>query len=141
MAIPFGFLPTAIVEIDATAPLRLIRNSERLPLSVFVTATSPTPSPFTSPIAKRLGILPVANGEPAIVLNPPLPSPSRRVKPSLPRRSAVLLGELTIARSGLPSSLTSPTATKKGESPQGKGEPAEGLNPPLPSPSRTVTLS
>ena len=46
------------------------------------------------------------------------------VSPSWPARSEVLLGEFTIARSGLPSALTSPIATLNGESPHGNGEPA-----------------
>ena len=99
--------------------------------SVFVTATSPMPSPFTSPIARRLGILPVANGEPAIRLNPPLPSPSRRVKPSLPRRSAVLLGELTIARSGPAVPVEVPDGGEERRIPARKGGAGRGLESPL----------
>src|SRR5262245_61090742 len=118
-----------------------MRNSVMLSPSGLDTAISSTPSPLTSPIAARLGILPVANGEPAIRENPPAPNPSKSVNPTLPLRADDLLGQLTMARSSLPPPLTSPIAKLKGESLQRQGDPADGLNPPLPSPSRTVTSS
>ena len=122
MASPLGCPATDIVVRDATEPSRLIVRIVTLSASGFETATSAIPSPLTSPIAGILGRLPVTNGEPVILVNAPSPSPINMVSPSWPDRSEVLLGELTIARSSLPSALTSPIATLNGESPHGNGE-------------------
>jgi hypothetical protein len=46
----------------------------------------------------------------------------------------------TTARSGRTSPLKSPVATETGTLPAPTGEPEAGANPPIPSPSRIVTL-
>src|SRR5581483_285532 len=95
---------------------------------------SALPSPLKSLTAIALG-LPAANGLPASGVNPPAPSPSRTV--TLP---AAPLLKFAIARSMLPSPLKSPEVIDSGSVPTPNGLPIAGVKPPLPLPSRTVTL-
>src|SRR3954452_21870764 len=75
----------------------------------------------------------MATGELFAWVKPPAPSPRNTL--TLPPM------KLSAAKSGLPSLLKSPTATDLGVWATITGEPGAGVKPPMPSPSRIVTLS
>src|SRR6266404_5437515 len=136
---------------DSTAPVLDVAETTwsagqeilggKSPLSKIVIMLSPRSAMATSDFPSRLksltstdaGPSPVPMGEPAVGLNPPVPSPKR----------IVTLAEYSFAtaKSRLPSPLKSPAVTEAGLNPAATGEPAGSLKWPLPSPSRIVTSS
>src|SRR5438552_5494824 len=80
------------------------------------------PSPLKSPTTTEEGDLPTANGLPGAVVKTPEPFPSNTVTLLLPR--------FAVARSGMPSPLKSPTATKAGNDPTANGLPAAAIRVP-----------
>ena len=121
-------LPGAGWNPPVPSPRRTVKSLELL-LAVTI---SGLPSPLKSATATDCGPVPTANGLPAAGVNPPVPSPKRIV--------TVLSPKLAVTRSRLPSLLKSPTATDCGFAPTAKGLPAAAVNPPIPSPRRSVTL-
>ncbi len=132
---PPGPLPTATGDAGAGAnpPLPSPNRMLTLSLAEFATARSAMPSPLKSALATPEGIKPTAIGDPAAGANPPLPSPNRML--------TLLLPAFVTARSTMPSPLKSPVAIPPGPVPTANGDPGAGANPPLPSPSRILTLS
>src|SRR5260370_1428511 len=73
------------------------------------------PSPLKSPTTTELGDDPTAKGVPRAAANPPNPFPTSTV--------TLLLPQVAVARSGMPSPLKSPTTTESGRDPGANGLP------------------
>src|SRR5262245_8644098 len=96
-----------------------------------------SPARLRSPTDSKTGSVPTPTGEPAGWVKA-MPEQGRASQ-VLSRIVTLLESAFAVARSGLPSRLKSPTATEKGLVPTSTGEPA-GVKPPIPSPSKIVTL-
>src|SRR3954468_9236155 len=131
-----------VSEGPATRLLPVLRSTLiRLGVPLFATVTSARPSPLRSPTATPSDMDPVVKGEPVMCTKRPTP---------LPRKTDELFElSLAVARSGVPSSFTSPIAMLAGPLPAvgplavGNGDPTAGRNPtaPLPPlPSSTFTV-